>query len=165
MICGPDASARSRSALLAHIYQRSAAHCCDPVPAQPRRVEKTITEPALARSVRKEAIPDVITRAQTVWLLDDDGKLVASTPDGGRTYHSDGDRPLLPETWVNNLQTTAPHLFEASTVGGASDGGASDGNVLRVRAKADLKSAKDESEFIARHGYDAFAKLPLNARL
>jgi hypothetical protein len=127
-------------------------------------VEKTITEVAVSRHVRKKAIPDVITRAQTVWSIGDDGGLVASTPDGGRAYHPDGDRPLSPDAWLDGLRTTAPHLFEASTGGGASGGGPGDGNAVRVRAKADLKSAKDKSDFIAKHGYNAFAQLPLNVR-
>jgi hypothetical protein len=40
----------------------------------------------------------------------------------------------------------------------------SDGGPVRVRAKADLKTAKEKSDFIEKHGYAAFAKLPLNAR-
>jgi hypothetical protein len=127
-------------------------------------VEKTSTELAVARHVRKEAISDVITRAQSVWSIGDDGQLVATTPDGQRAYHPGGDRPLSPDFWIDGLRTTAPHLFEASTGGGASGGGPSDGNAVRVRAKNDLKSAKDKSEFIAKHGYDAFAQLPLTAR-
>jgi hypothetical protein len=61
-------------------------------------------------------------------------------------------------------RTTAPHLFEASAGGGASGGSPGDGGPVRVRAKADLKTAKEKSDFIEKHGYAAFAKLPLNAR-
>ena len=38
-------------------------------------------------------------------------------------------------------------------------------STVHVRAKADLSSARDKSDFIARHGYAAFAKLPFTARL
>jgi hypothetical protein len=35
---------------------------------------------------------------------------------------------------------------------------------VRVRAKADLKSAKDKSAYTEKHGLDAVAKLALTAR-
>ena len=127
-------------------------------------LERTISELAVARHVRKEAIADVITRAQARWSLGEDGKL-AAIADGERAdAGADGDQPPTPEAWLDGLRTTAPHLFEASAGGGASGGGSGDGGPVRVRAKADLKSAKDKSAYIEKHGLDAFAKLPLTVR-
>lgn len=124
-------------------------------------LERSITELAVGRHVRNEAIADVVMRAQSRWSMSDDGKLVPTTSEHA---YDDAGGPLSPEAWLDALRTTAPHLFEASAGGGASGGSPGDGGPVRVRAKSDLRTPKEKSDYIAKHGYDAFAKLPLHAR-
>jgi hypothetical protein len=103
------------------------------------------------------------TSAQARWSLGDDRRLVAITDGERADADPHSDRPLSPEVWLDGLRTSAPHLFEASAGGAASGGGPGDGGPVRVRAKADLKSAKDKSAYIEKRGLDAFAKLPHGA--
>ena len=108
-------------------------------------------------------VADVVMRAESRWSMNDDGKLVPTATDAEHAYDDTG-RPLSPEAWLDGLRTTAPHLFEASAGGGASGGSSGDGGPVRVRAKADLRTPKEKSAYIEKHGLDAFTKLPLTVR-
>lgn len=124
-------------------------------------VERSITELAAGRHVRQEAFPDVIRRAQSLWSVGDDGGRAPAISDQD---YDGAERPESPESWLDSLRTTAPHLFEASVGGGAPGGSTSDGGAVRVRCKGDLRTPKEKSDYIAKHGYDALVKLPLTAR-
>ena len=114
-------------------------------------VEKRFTELAARTDVRKEAFPDVVNRALADWSVGENGAISAAEAED-----------LTPDAWLDGLRTSSPHYFEASTGGGATGGnGSGSAATRRVRSKADLKTAKDKSDFITEHGFDAFAKLPV----
>lgn len=67
------------------------------------------------------AIPDVLSRAQSVWRATDDGKVLAYQGDL-QLYGADGGSPLTPKEWIAKLKEEAPHFFIASSGGGAGGG-------------------------------------------
>jgi len=70
--------------------------------------------------VRAGAMPDVLSRAYSVWCIDDKGNMVPAA--GGKTvYGKDGD-PLTMEEYRARLLEEAPHLFEPGEGGGAEGG-------------------------------------------
>ncbi len=73
--------------------------------------------------LRPSAIPDLASRARTVFRMAD-GKAAAFDADGKTPlYAADGLTPLTLDEWVAKLVVEAPHLFESNSGGGASGGG------------------------------------------
>lgn len=90
-------------------------------------VENGIRAAAAAKKVLGTAVEDVLMRGKSVFQMKD-GKAVAIGADGQPMFGKDGSA-LTMEAWVDSLTSSAPHLFEASSGGGASNagGGASGG--------------------------------------
>lgn len=68
---------------------------------------------------RKEAMEDIIARGVRTWKLNDEGKPVAIKEDGTTIYGKDGKQPITMKEWAEALLESAPHLWIASTGGGA----------------------------------------------
>lgn len=65
-----------------------------------------------------KALPDILERAYKVFVVQDDGSLVAK--DGEATiYGGDGSTPQTPAEWLGKLKETAPYFFKSSNGGGA----------------------------------------------
>lgn len=90
---------------------------------------------------RKSAIPDIIARASHVWKLDENGEPVALDREGNKLYGKDGRAALTMEEWVEGLVKEAPHLFEASSGGGA--GARQSGPAVRAE---DLKNLSPQEK-------------------
>ena len=126
-------------------------------------IDRELSDAALKTGVKPSALTDVILRGQNMWHLDDTGRIVAKDNHGDLEYGADGTSLLTPTEWLEaKLRTEAPHFFEASGGGGANGGGGPGGSTnSKVRVKSDLKTPADKSAYIAKHGYEAFAKLPI----
>lgn len=87
-------------------------------------VERGIAEAAAKKKVLPTAVEDVIMRGKTVWKLKDGKPQPFEQKDGKEElrYGKDG-KVLTFETWLDQLATSAPHLFEASAGSGASGKG------------------------------------------
>jgi hypothetical protein len=111
-------------------------------------IDGALRDAASKAGVRPTAIDDVLLRGRSVFKLQD-----------GRAVPMDGDKPIYGKSgdpmpiaeWVGGLSASAPHLFEASTGGGArgaSPGGGAAGTIARDDAKGFLanldKIAKGE---------------------
>jgi hypothetical protein len=72
--------------------------------------------------VRPEALHDVLTRAYTIFKVED-GKLV---PKNGEAtiYGANGADPMTPAEWLVKLRDQAPHYFKGNNGGGANGGNA-----------------------------------------
>lgn len=84
---------------------------------------------------RVGAMEDIMTRARSVWKINDDGQMVALDAKGEPRYSSTkaGDPLTLKEYVTKDLLESAGHLFEAATGGGAAGGkggGTSTGPVI-----------------------------------
>lgn len=88
------------------------------------QIDQGVITVATKRGLRPTAIPDITSRARTVF------KLVNGAPQAfeadGKTvrYGRDGITPMTLEEWVDAQVSEAPHLFESNAGGGAASNGA-----------------------------------------
>ena len=88
------------------------------------QIDQGVITVATKRGLRPTAIPDITSRARTVF------KLVNGVPQAfeadGKTvrYGRDGISPMTVEEWVDAQVSEAPHLFESNAGGGAASNGA-----------------------------------------
>lgn len=88
------------------------------------QIDQGVITAATKRGLRPTAIPDITSRARTVF------KLVNGAPQAfeadGKTvrYGRDGITPMTLEEWVDAQVADAPHLFESNAGGGAAGNGA-----------------------------------------
>lgn len=92
------------------------------------QVERAITEAATSKDspVNPEALPDILSRAHSVFVCEDNGAIVAKNGDTVLYSQKDGSSPLPPAEWLVGLVKASPYLGKASSGGGA--GGSSKGN-------------------------------------
>lgn len=79
-------------------------------------VDGAIRDAASKVGVRSTAVEDVLLRGRAVFKLND-GK--AAAMDGDKLIYGKNSEPMGIDEWVGGLAERAPHLFEASTGGGA----------------------------------------------
>lgn len=71
--------------------------------------------------VAPSAVEDIISRAQNVFVVENDGERVIPKIGDTTLYGQDGTTPMSPSEWVQTLKEKSPHLFRSST-GGAGAG-------------------------------------------
>jgi hypothetical protein len=84
-------------------------------------IDGAVRSAALESKVRTAALEDVVLRAKQTFKVVD-GKAVAHDSEGKVLYGKDGSNPLSTSEWIGGLKTSAPHLFETSSGGGAGGG-------------------------------------------
>lgn len=83
-------------------------------------IDNSVNVAAVEHNVLKTAFGDVISRAKTVFKVEEG---VAVGYEGtNKLYDASGTNPLSISTWVKQLSETAPHLFTGSTSGNLVDG-------------------------------------------
>jgi hypothetical protein len=88
------------------------------------QIDQGVMTAATRRGLRPTAIPDITSRARTVFKLVN-GAPRAFEADGQTVrYGRDGVTPMTLEEWVDQQTTDAPHLFESNAGGGAASNGA-----------------------------------------
>src|SRR6266481_5248249 len=87
------------------------------------QVDQGVTTVATKKGLRPTAIPDITSRARTVFKLVD-GAPRAYEADGQTVrVGKDGITPMTLDEWVDAQVADAPHLFESSAGGGAAGNG------------------------------------------
>jgi hypothetical protein len=102
------------------------------------QIDQGVTTVATKKGLRPTAIPDITSRARTVFRLvngvptafENDGKTVR--------VGKDGMTPMTLEEWVDTQVADAPHLFESNSGGGAA--GDSAGGSGTARANRSVKN-------------------------
>jgi len=94
------------------------------------KITAELTRIAAEKGVRATAVDDVLHRGRLVFKLDDAGDVVAMK--GDEVMFNKDNQPLTMNEYVTDLALSAPHLFQTSTGGDASNqhkstGGASAG--------------------------------------
>ena len=84
--------------------------------------------------------------------LDDEGNPVAKE---GR-FGKDG-KPLTLKEWFADMKETRPHWFPAN---GNGSGSGQSGSDVRPGTSRSKMTTKQKSEFISKHGKDAYFALP-----
>ena len=88
------------------------------------QIDQGVITVATKRGLRPTALPDITSRARTVFKLVN-GAPQAFEPDGKTVrYGRDGISPMTLEEWVDAQVSEAPHLFESNAGGGAASNGA-----------------------------------------
>lgn len=83
-------------------------------------VDQFITQEAVKRGVRAEAMPDLLSRAnQMMWKKTEDQKIVAFVDDATPLYAPTGENKMQVTDWLDIVTKDAPHLFRSSQGGGA----------------------------------------------
>lgn len=120
-------------------------------------IDNSLRETALKPDIaaRASALTDIVLRAKTIWALNKESKPVAMK-DGNVLYGKDG-QPLTMTEWLTTLRADAPHLFEESSGGGASN---DKGGALKSTKKRSEMSVAEKTEFISKHGRTEYEKLP-----
>jgi hypothetical protein len=87
------------------------------------QIDQGVITVATKKGLRPTAIPDITSRARTVFKLVD-GAPRAYEADGQTVrVGKDGMTPLTLDEWVDQQVADAPHLFETSAGGGAAGNG------------------------------------------
>ncbi len=73
-------------------------------------------------TVKQGAMQDVLSRAKSVWKLDENGAPLPVDHQGKTIYGKDGSKQVSMEEWAEGLLSEAPYLFEGSKGGGAGGG-------------------------------------------
>ena len=94
----------------------------------------------------ESAGPDVIARAKNTFSIEEDGSPVARNNNGEIIRGKDG--PITVLEWVQNLKTTAPHLFPGSTGAGAGNQGNSSGQTDMATKLDEAAKSGNMAEFI-----------------
>jgi hypothetical protein len=83
------------------------------------RIDGRLREVAGRVGIEETALPDLINRGRQVWRLVE-GEPVAMQGEQ-LIYGKDPAKPISMEEWADGLADQAPHLFKASTGGGAQN--------------------------------------------
>jgi len=87
------------------------------------QIDQGVLTVATKRGLRATAIPDITSRARSIFRLVN-GVPTAFEPDGKTLrYGKDGLTPMTLEEWVDAQVSEAPHLFESNAGGGAAGNG------------------------------------------
>lgn len=88
-----------------------------------RTLAGTLRDAAIKAGALPEAMEDIVLRARSLWVLNDDGEAVAVDSDGEVILGKDGKTPLTPAEWAESLRETAPHLWPRAQGAGAQGSG------------------------------------------
>lgn len=84
------------------------------------QIDQGVTTVATKRGLRPTAIPDITSRARSVFRLVN-GVPTAFEADGKSVrYGKDGITPMTLEEWIDTQVSEAPHLFESNAGSGAA---------------------------------------------
>lgn len=75
---------------------------------------------AAGSGVNPSALPDILSRASSVFSVEEDGSIVAKDRDGKMIYGEDASASMTPSEWIAKLLVEAPHFGKQNTGGGAN---------------------------------------------
>lgn len=90
-----------------------------------RALSSVLRDAAAQAGALPEALDDVVRRGNGLWILNDDGDVVAMNGDQV-VLGKDGKAPLSPKEWAESIRDSAPYFWPATRGSGApgSNGGA-----------------------------------------
>lgn len=98
-------------------------------------VEGNLRQAAVELGLVPSAIEDALSRAMSVFKVDDQDRLIAEE-NGSTAYGKDGKSPLTPSEWLESMKEKAPHWFPAPQGGGAGGGNGRGGSHTISRSDA-----------------------------
>jgi hypothetical protein len=117
--------------------------------------DSQVRNAALKAGVIPEDIEDVMTITARYFKLADDGALQVLDDRGEVTPKT------VDEFFTKDFKERKPKFYAATgNSGGGAAGGGGGGGTGVIRTRADFKSTKDKTDYIEKHGREAFQKLP-----
>lgn len=104
----------------------------------------------------------VLTEGRIVF--DDETGQYQVKDENGVIMQNNSLQPMSLKEFYSQFASQHPYLVSSNAKGGTGAGESNRtvaGGLAKVTSKADLKTVKEKSEFIAKFGYDAFEKLPV----
>lgn len=115
-------------------------------------IDNAIQTESAKAGVRTTALEDVLLRGRARFKLQD-GKAVPVDQDGKVIFGKDGTNPQSISEWLADLAPAAPHLFEASTGGGAKPGPTGQAGQKQMKRKDwEAKDPASKSAFLKEGG-------------
>lgn len=108
-------------------------------------VDGALRQAAAELNLVPSAVPDALSRAMSVFKVEDDGSLRAEEA-GVTVYGKDGKTPITPAEWLGGMKEKAPHWFPPPSGGGAGGGTGPGGGGAFTISRAD---ARDVSKYRA----------------
>lgn len=124
--------------------------------------KRYMVDTKLRESASKYVYPEMMEflqeRARSVFRLEEDGSVVARSPEGTLLFGRDGKSPLTIEEWTLMQQDKYPYIFQPSSGAGTTqNSGKGKGG---VRFKEDLNTSASKAKFIGDYGMEAYLNLP-----
>ena len=120
------------------------------------RMRQQITKLALENGVMDDRLDDAVDAAMRTHDLDEKGRLVLLDEDG------EVDSKTPAQFFTEILKVKKAWLFKAPDASGSGSDGKKPkgGNASTVKSKKDLKTDQEKSDFISKHGRNAYLDLP-----
>ena len=84
------------------------------------QIDQGVITVATKRGLRPTAIPDITSRARSIFKLVNGAPRAFEADGQSVRYGKDGVTPMTLEEWVDSQVSDAPHLFESNAGGGAA---------------------------------------------
>jgi hypothetical protein len=123
-------------------------------------LDDQIRAAAAKAGIHANAVDDALFRGRSMFQLDENGRAVHIGDDGKPVRGKDGRTALDPAEWLDNMKKAAPHWFPAGASGSGSGGGTRVGVNPNFYSRSTM-TPKAKSEYISRHGRDAYMALPM----
>jgi hypothetical protein len=152
--------AEKNRAKLAEAERQKAIDEAKSARAESMRVKK---ENAIAKSASKQNFYELETVSKLVWdnIEFDEDLNTFVVKDGGHIRQNSSLVPMTLEEYFSEFAAQRPYLVNGDVKSGAgSDDANKGGSMGLVKSKADLKTAKDKSDFITKFGLQKFEDLP-----
>ena len=126
---------------------------------QGRVLDDAIRAAAAKAGIHQHAIDDALFRGRAMFTLDDNGNAVQLDSDGQPVIGKDGKTPFTPNEWLESMHESAPHWFPAGASGSGSGNDKKGGGFGTGKPRGEW-SPREKSEYITKHGREAFEALP-----
>lgn len=124
-----------------------------------RVLDDQIRAAAAKAGIHAHAVDDALFRGRSMFELDENGYAVQLGDDGQPVLGKDGKSPFSPAEWLDSMKEAAPHWFPAGSSGSGSGSGNRGGAPTSFNRSS--MTPKEKSEYIAKHGRDAYMALPM----
>lgn len=119
-------------------------------------VEGSIRQAAAELGLVPSAFEDAVTRAKSVFSVDDEGRLIARDGDGVVQMSRNGKDPLPVSEWLEAMKEAAPHWFPGPSGAGAGGGkgGGGKGHTITRSQSLDPAAYRAAKEAASKAGVD-----------
>lgn len=117
-------------------------------------ITSAIRDAATKQKLLPSAIDDAVFQGSRLFSMQEGGSLVMLDDKGIARLGSDGEKPLQPKEWLNDLKQAKPHWWPQSSGSGATGGAGNRNSGETVsRSSYENMSHRERSDFFANGGH------------